>query len=286
MLRASKGELRRLVKIGNSVYVSLPRGWVESRGLRSGSVVMAEIVEGGLLLRPFGDENREVRVKRVEKGGVRDIVKAYLAGYDVIEVEKPASDLLKGGLERLLKLLVGLEVVEESGSRLVLQCFVRGEYDVKGVLLRMDSLSRSMYVDAAAALESGDTAVLESVRARDDKLDRLYFLAVRLIRSAIQSPEVGAQTRLFLLDARLAAKVLEEIGDEAERMTYSEPVKGLAEAAKKIAEYQEAVVASFLRERAEVGRAPALEATSDLISGAGASIHRIRSLVIDLAELI
>jgi len=283
VLRASKGELRRLIKVGNSVYVSLPRGWVESRGLGSGSVVVAEIVEGGLLLRPFRDESREVKVRRIERGGVRDVVKAYLAGYDVIEVEKPTGDLLKDGLEKLLKLLVGLEVVEESSSKLVLQCFIKGEYDVKGVLSRMDALSRSMYVDAAAALESGDAATLDSVRARDDRLDRLYFLVVRLIRSAIQSPEIGAQTRLLLLDARLAAKVLEEIGDEAERMTYSEPDKGLTDAARKIAEYQEAVVASFLRERAEVGCAPTIEATK---GGAWASINRIRNLVVDLAELI
>jgi phosphate uptake regulator len=284
VLRASKGELRRLVKIGRSIYVSLPRGWVESRGLGSGSVLVAETVEGGLLLRPLGDRE-EAKVRRIEGGGVRDVVKAYLAGYDVIEVEKPADDLLKGGLEKLLKLLVGLEVVEESGSKLVLQCFIKGEYDVKGVLSRMDSLSRSMYVDAAAALESGDAAALESVRARDDKLDRLYFLAVRLIRSSIQSPEIGAQSRLFLVDARLAAKILEEVGDEAERMTYSEPAKGLVDAARKVAEYQESVVASFLRGRCYVERAPPLEPAGSPGAGGWTSLLRIRSLVSDLAEL-
>jgi len=248
-------------------------------------VLVAETVEGGLLLKPLGDKEEEAKARRIEGGGIRDVVKAYLAGYDVIEVKKPADDLLKGGLEKLLKLLVGLEVVEESGSKLVLQCFIKGEYDVKGVLSRMDSLSRSMYVDAAAALESGDAAALESVRARDDKLDRLYFLAVRLIRSSIQSPEIGAQSRLFLVDARLAAKILEEVGDEAERMTYSEPVKGLVDAARKLAEYQESVVASFLRGQCYVERAPPPEAAGSPRAGGWACLLRIRNLVSDLAEL-
>jgi phosphate uptake regulator len=287
-MSVSRSEYRRLVKVGNSIYVSLPRGWVESKGLGSGSVVAAEVVEGGLLLKPLKGESEKAKAKRIEGGSARDVIKAYLAGYEVIEVEKPPKDLLKGGLERLLKLLVGLEVVDESDKKLVLQCFVKDGYDVKGVLSRMDSISRSMYIDASAALESGDTAALESVRSRDDRLDRLYFLAVRLIRSAIQSPVVSGQERLFLVDARLVAKLLEEIGDEAERMTYSTPASGLTETAKVVARCQEAVIFSFLRERAEVGCAEVLQSisNSNISEGARNHLYKISKLVMDLSELI
>lgn len=286
-MSASRGELRRLVKIGNSIYVSLPRGWVESKELGSGSVVLAEVVEGGLLLKPLKGESKKAEVKRIEGGSARDVIKAYLAGYEVIEVEKPSGDLLKGELEKLLKLLVGLEIVEESGKRLVLQCFVKDGYDVRGVLSRMDSISRSMYIDASAALESGDTAALESVRSREDRLDRLYFLVVRLIRSAVQSPVVSGQERLFLVDARLVAKILEEIGDEAERMTYSAPAKGLTETARAIAKCQETIMKSFLRERAEE-RSVEIPKGIGLNSGEGAwnNLLKISKMVVDLSELI
>jgi hypothetical protein len=90
---------------------------------------------------------------------------------------------------------------------------------------------------------------------------------------------------LFLVDARLAAKILEEVGDEAERMTYSEPVKGLVDAARKLAEYQESVVASFLRGQCYVERAPPPEAAGSPRAGGWACLLRIRNLVSDLAEL-
>lgn len=278
---------RKLVKIGNSVYISVPRGWIESRGLGPGSVVALELVEGGLLLKPVEKHSSYVKVKQMVGGGSRDVITAYLAGYEVIEIEKPSAEV-RGALDKLLDLLVGLEVVEEGKDRLVLQCFVGEGYEVRGVLSRMDVISRSMYIDAAAALENEDQETLEMVRGRDDKLDRLYFLAVRLIRSTIQLPDVSAQDRLFLIDARLFAKLLEEIGDEAERMTYMQPADGLLEAAKCIAKYQKETVETFL------GRSYKRLSTDELANWiakrdeatAFNALAKISKMVLDLMELL
>ena len=278
---------RKLVKIGNSVYVSIPRGWIESRGLGPGSIVAIELVEGGLLLKPAEKYSSEVKVKQVVGGSSRDVITAYLAGYEIIEIEKPSSEL-KGALEKLLDLLVGLEVVEEGRDKLVLQCFVGEGYEVRGVLSRMDVISRSMYIDAAAALENGDQEALEMVRGRDDKLDRLYFLAVRLIRSTVQLPDVSAQDRLFLIDARLFAKLLEEIGDEAERMTYMQPAGDLLEAARCISKYQKEAVEAFL------GRGSKRLSTEELTrwilkrdeATAFSALAKISKMVLDLMELL
>lgn len=277
---------RRLVRVGNSTYVSIPRGWIESRGLAPGHVLAIEIVEEGLLLKPIDKAAPEVRIKQVIGGNERDIIKAYLDGYEIIEIEKPSDKLLKN-LYNLLNLLVGLEVVEESSSRVVLQCFISEGYDVKGVLSRMDSISRSMYVDAAAALETGDEETLRLVRTRDDKLDRLYFLAVRLIRRAIQSVEAGNLDRLFMIDARLFAKLLEEIGDEAERMTYLQPCNGLHEAARIVANCQKRSVEAFLSRNSQRVVVSGLEnLRSFKVDDVSAfrSLSKIAKLVFDLSE--
>ncbi|MEM0024020.1 MAG: phosphate uptake regulator PhoU [Thermofilaceae archaeon] len=278
---------RRLVKVGNSLYVSIPRGWVESKGLAPGNVIAIEVVEEGLLLKPVEKAFPDVRAKQIVGGNGRDIIKAYLEGYEVIEIEKPNDKLLKK-LDNLLNLLVGLEVVEEGVGRLVLQCFISEGYDVKGVLSRMDAISRSMYVDAAAALEVGDEETLKLVRARDDRLDRLYFLTVRLIRSTIQSPEASDQERLFMVDARLFAKLLEEIGDEAERMTYLQPCEGLLNAAKIIAKYQKKSVEAFLNRSTQREAINVLEDLNIMFNDAPAlrSLLKIAKLVWDLTELI
>ncbi|MEM3936578.1 MAG: phosphate uptake regulator PhoU [Thermofilaceae archaeon] len=278
---------RRLVKVGNSLYVSIPRGWIESRRLAPGSVLAIEVVEEGLLLKPVEKAFPDVRVKQIVGGSGRDIIKAYLEGYEVIEIEQPSDKLLKK-MDNLLNLLVGLEVVEEGPDRLVLQCFISEGYDVKGVLSRMDAISRSMYVDAAAALEAGDEETLKLVRARDDRLDRLYFLTVRLIRSTIRSPEASDQERLFMVDARLFAKLLEEIGDEAERMTYLQPSEGLLDTAKIIAKYQKRSVEAFLNRSMRPEATNALEDLNIMFSDAPAfrSLLKIAKLVWDLTELI
>jgi len=278
---------RRIVRVGNSFYVSLPRDWVRSQELEPGSLVSVEPVEDGILVKPVTSKGvRRARVKTLERGSVQEVIRAYLAGYEVIEIRSPSTEFRRS-LDKLLNLLVGLEVVEERGDHVVLQCFIREDYEVRNVLSRMDSISRSMYLDAAVGLERGDEELLESVRSRDDRLDRLYFLAVRLLRSSALSPPLSGRERVFLIDARLVAKILEEIGDEAERLTYAKPRGSLVEAAELIAECQRKAVNSFLR--GSCCEAP-LEELRSFISAGGAAgawdvLNRIARLVLDVAEI-
>jgi len=279
---------RRIVKVGNSFYVSLPRDWVKSRELEPGSLVSVEPVEDGVLIKPIESRSvKRVKARTLEGGSAQEVIRAYLAGYEVVEIRRPSPEFRRS-LDRLLNLLVGLEVVEERGDHLVLQCFIREDYEVRNVLSRMDSISRSMYLDAAGALERGDEELLKLVRSRDDRLDRLYFLAVRLLRSSAQSPTLSGRERVFLIDARLVAKILEEIGDEAERLTYVKPGEGLVSAAELIAECQRRAVDSFLRGGCcEAPIDELREFISSVGEGAGAwgVLSRIARMVLDIAEI-
>lgn len=279
---------RRIVKVGNSFYVSLPRDWVESQELEPGSLVSVEPVEGGVLVKPVtGRGARRVRARVIEGGSAQEVIRAYLAGYEVVEIRRPSPEFRRS-LDRLLNLLVGLEVVEERGDRVVLQCFIREDYEVRNVLSRMDSISRSMYLDAAAGLEKGSGDLLKSVRSRDDRLDRLYFLAVRLLRSSAQSPILSGRERVFLIDARLVAKILEEIGDEAERLTYTEPSEGLTAAAELIAECQRKAVDGFLRKgccEAPLSELRSFISEAESRGGAWSVLGRVARLVLDIVEI-
>ena len=281
---------RRVIKLGNSYYVSLPRAWLEMHGLDKGSTITLEVVGKGLLIiKPASPKPyREPRVASVVamRGWTREVIRAYLLGYEIIEISG-VDDEDKRRLEDLLRLLVGLEVVEEKRGGVTLQCFIREDYDVKQVLARMDMLSRTMYIDAAKGLEEGDEGLLESVRRRDDKLDRLYFLAVRLLRGSTLAPPVSQYSRVFLVDARLVAKLLEEIGDEAERLTHAQPARrGLLGTAEMIARCQQAVIKKFLGGRhgkpvcLSMDRVPEIKGDA-----AWLSLRRIAGLVLDLAEV-
>jgi phosphate uptake regulator len=58
----------------------------------------------------------------------------------------------------------------------------------------------------------------ESIAERDDEVDRLHFLLVRLIRTAVRDPRVAGKfglTSIDSLDYRVAANALEAAGDYA-----------------------------------------------------------------------
>ncbi|MEM4886301.1 MAG: hypothetical protein QW185_06460, partial [Thermofilum sp.] len=58
----------------------------------------------------------------------------------------------------------------------------------------------------------------DEVRALDDRVDRLYFLTVRLIRGRVANPLTPPEERVRLVDLRLTAKHLEDLGDTYESL--------------------------------------------------------------------
>jgi phosphate uptake regulator len=77
-----------------------------------------------------------------------------------------------------------------------------------------------MHREAVNALVDGDLHLAKSVIARDEEVNRLYFLLVRILRTIIQNPslseKLGVQP-IECLDYRLAASLVETIGDECVR---------------------------------------------------------------------
>ena len=224
--------VRSVVKIGGSYYVSLPKNWIKDFGIFKAKQVDVRVRDDGVLeIVPLGKEKREFRIKKVIASKMLDrlVMSAYLAGYEIIEVhakDMSAYDAVSI-IENLQKKLVGLEIVEESNEKIVLQCFTKTEYDISSLLSRMDSISRSMYIDGIKAFEGGDIKLAESVKARDDRLDRIYFLAVRILRTKALSHFTPSYERLRIVDFRLLARDLEELGD------IGEEIASLAERGKK-----------------------------------------------------
>ncbi len=216
---------RSLVKIGNSYYVSLPKKWVISQGLNEVKEVYVNPRSDGVIeILPSTSETSKPSVRRIKltKFIEREIFSAYLAGYDTIIVEinhnSEKTHTFSSVLERVQHLLVGLEIVEESDREVILQCFIREDYEITQIIARMEALARSMYVDAVKSSFMDNPELARSVIRRDDRLDRLYFLTVRLIRKLISKPIIDSLTRVKLLDYRLLVRELEEIGDIGEEI--------------------------------------------------------------------
>jgi len=216
---------------GATFLVSLPKEWARSAALKKGSVVsIDDSGDGGLLIypvNPLKDENPEKRIeieypsKFSNDGLSNEIIAAYLLGYDLIRISGNYQISTKDR-ERILfsiKRLIGLEIVEEDARSITSQFLVdKTAVEPSKIFKRISVIVRAMISDTIKQLTEEKSNQFETVAQRDDEVDRLHFLLVRLIRSAVQESRSASKFGLSpidCLDYRVAASALETAGDYA-----------------------------------------------------------------------
>jgi len=258
------------VKIGGSYYVALPKSWVSENIGDRGVVVLEAEEDGSLRITPLKLRERMEGVKsiRIICGGDlhRKLVSAYLRGFEVVEVavSDECRDEVLRVVERARQILLGLEVVGEEPGMITLQCFTRPDYDLNSIVQRMSSITLAMLRLTFQALETGDPSLAEKVFTMDDIVDRLYFLAVRIIRSRVSDPLYPSSEKPRLVDIRLVVRNLENIGDLYERLLRGgiEPEKVPGDLLSLLESLQRSAVALVLGESGS--REEALELYSRL----------------------
>jgi phosphate uptake regulator len=218
-------ELRRVQRTsGGTFFVCLPKDWATRTGLSRSSVVsLSETADGRLFIDAKYSAERAPQVVVIRPTSLldREIVGKYLLGYDIIRVE--AKDRMSAEDRERIKLassrLIGLEIVEEDYSKIVLQCLLEpSAYPPEKILQREHSIASSMHRDAVTALIESDVHLAKNVIARDNEVNRLYFLLVRILRTVIQNPGLSEKLGILsidCLDYRLIASLVEGIGDQS-----------------------------------------------------------------------
>ncbi len=216
-------ELRKMQQTQTGTFfVCLPRDWAERNGLKKGVLVaLNETRDGKIFIDAKYNDAPALRISSLSVGHYigREIVGHYLLGSDIIKIE--AKDSIDPDTRRNVKAavtsLVGLEIVEENYSRIVLQCLLEpSSFPPEKNLRRNYAIVAGMHRDAVNSFIDGDAQLAKSVIARDDENNRLYFLLVRILRTVIQNPRLGEKLGLSTiecLDYRLAASLVETIGD-------------------------------------------------------------------------
>jgi len=221
-------ELRKVQQTpGGTYFVCLPKSWAEKSGLERGAVVAISVTTDGKLLvdAKYGVEPSP-RTAILKPGSYlgREIVGKYLLGYDIMRVEGKdrigfeVRDTVKNAVSRL----IGLEIVEEDYSCIVLQCLLEPSgFPPEKILRRGYAIAAGMHRDVANAFVGGDVQLARSVMARDDESNRLYFLLVRILRTIVQNPSLSEKlgvSPIECLDYRLVASLVEAIADECVRI--------------------------------------------------------------------
>jgi phosphate uptake regulator len=311
---------------GGTLLVSLPKEWTRRNGVRKGATLdVSEISPGKLMVSPMRSGEEKPKEFVVEYPGegmsqvTNDVTGAYLLGYDIISVAgaRTMSRKDRDALKATIRRLVGLEIMDEDSKRMTVQFLLESSAVIpERIVKRMSGLLGGMLREVGEALGRKDSKLLGLVAERDDEVDRLYFLLVRVTRGAVTRPEVAERYGLSpvdLIDYRVLASFLESVGDGVTELSRKlseaqgprEAFREYAACVADLGEMNDLATQAFISRRA--GRPRSINAeVDDLasqisqrlaglaaraatertdISEVGGSLQRVSKLLVDVADL-
>ncbi len=224
---------RRVQLIGGSTYaISLPKDWARRVGLKKQvPVSLIAQMDGTIVIVPHAGDLDPVRKRTIEVSSrtperslARGIISSYLNGCDAITLisDSGFSSGQKEAIEGVQRKLVGLEIIEKSGDRYLLEGLIdMRDVDVWRGIARTHNVAAKMQEDAMEALVTDNPDLAKEAIDRDDDVDRLHFLNLRQLRKAASNPATSASLRLKpieCLDLQSVARRIEHIADHGEKM--------------------------------------------------------------------
>jgi phosphate uptake regulator len=271
-------ETRKVQVTGGSTYtVSLPKDWATENGVNSGSTVEFHSEGDLLLLTPQTEEGRtegklDISDLSAEEELRRGVMTMYVSGFDVITL---TTDRMTADQRRTIRDatqgLVGLEVIEEMPTKMVLQDLLdSSELSMQNAVTRMRLVSLTMLNDAVQALVEDDDELAHDVMERDDDVDRLWYMTSRVFRSVLRNPtaanEVGF-SRETCFDLQSSARQLERIADHATK---------IAELALEVGEIPEPAAQPLRDLHEEVSEVPETAMEALLSEDSDAALELVR----------
>lgn len=222
-------ETRKVYMTGGSTYViSLPKKWVKSNKIKAGDSLVVTRQAGALLIEPGVVEQRpwivEIRTSEVpsKEALERLIIAYYLVGCATIKIRLDRESVeFKKSARRILDFLIGVEIVEDLGSSITMEILLDHQrMPTPQALRRIHLIIKSMLSDAVKVMEQGDEHLARDIIAREREVDRLYFLVIRQLKSAVQYQQIaeklGIENQRDSLGYRIVVKSLERIADHIE----------------------------------------------------------------------
>lgn len=229
-----KEEKRKVQMTGGStLIISLPISWTREAGINQGDEVTLRWQEDKSILLTAKPKKKQGLSRAIIKlfpdekpeDILRLLIAHYLVGYDIIKLVSQKgfnTQDRKWIKDTVRQMLIGLEVVEESGEDLILQSLLNyEELPLEKAIQRMSRIIKSIQRDSIKALQ-GDIALARDVIQRDSEVDRFYLLIVRQLKAALRDPElankIGIKRQRDCMGYRLIIKSMERIADHAEKI--------------------------------------------------------------------
>jgi phosphate uptake regulator len=237
MVEQINEETRKIQFTGKSTYiVSLPKKWVTSLGLKTGSQIIMSQQDSSLILTPKemarpspvpNEATLNISGKDDPYMIIREIISLYLVGYNFIRVrtkEESINVIQRNVIKELTrKKLVGTEIISETSNEIKLQILVSyPELSVENALRRMCLIATSMHDNAIQALDNLDKKLAQEVIQLDDEIDRFSLYVIRQLKAAVQNEkilrDIGLNSPRDSLGYRVIVKSVERIADHAAKI--------------------------------------------------------------------
>jgi phosphate uptake regulator len=227
-------EIRKIQKIGNTLYVSIPKIWTNKLKMKHGEKVTLVRKNSSITIYPKSEDirNREITLILDGKNSIqsikRGIIAAYLDGFDIIEVEtqtkltEEQQDIIRETINNLF----GLEVIEVIGDKITIVCLLKQKMPVNKTMNRIHNIIMSTFTEMITALEKQNANLITGLTRRTHDIKRLFLVTNRLLRSIILFPKPTQTEELTLIDCvdylqilHITSEVTENLKKIAENIT-------------------------------------------------------------------
>ncbi|MFH1505395.1 MAG: AbrB/MazE/SpoVT family DNA-binding domain-containing protein [archaeon] len=224
---------RKLIKFGkNSYVISLPKDWIQENKLTKGKVLYVSEKNNDLVvsLKEGPEKKDNVKVIELENKPLKhikaEIMAAYLTNYNIVEIHGNSMRDKAGDIKDILHDLVGVEILEQTANKIVAKDLIDiKEISIQKMIRRLDLLLRGMMEDSINEMDKvhcKECGMCNSIDQRDKDVNRLHYLARRVIRNAMSDPRLARFFNISSVDLMASYVIissLEKIGDQIKRIT-------------------------------------------------------------------
>ena len=202
-------ETRKIQKIGNTLYISIPKSWTNQLNLKHGEKVTLFSKQDGsisIYSKTEDTHRREITLNVSTKSSnqslKRGIIAAYLDGFDAIELkaETTFTEQQHETIRETINSLFGLELIEVTGNTIVIVCLLKQTMPVNKAINRIHNVIMLMFGETICAIEVQNSDLIRGLTRRTQDIKRLFLVTNRLLRSVILFPKPPENDDITLID--------------------------------------------------------------------------------------
>jgi phosphate uptake regulator len=220
-------ETRKIQKIGNTLYISIPKSWTNQLLLEQGEkVTLVTQQDGSISIYPKTEDTRpreitlNVNNKNSTQSLKRGIIAAYLDGFDTIELKAETSftEDQQESIREITNSLFGLEIIEVTSNKTTIECLLKQKMPINKTINRIQNVIMSMFNETVTALETQNVNLLKGLTRRTEDFKRLSLVTNRLLRSIILFPRPSQTEEISLIDCVDYLQILHIIAEITENL--------------------------------------------------------------------